>query len=315
MHPARSVIFFTTASGAGYGLLVWLAVVAIRDMLPAEPAFGATAFALAFALIVSGLLSSTFHLGHPERAWRALSQWRSSWLSREGVAAIVTFAPAGLFALGWVVFGETGGLWRISAVIAALSAMITVYCTAMIYGSLRPVPAWRTMWTAPVYLMLSVLTGALIANVLVHLWRYREAASALNAGVLVLLVVGLAVKLVYWRAIDGAAPTSTAETATGLGRFGIVRLIDAPHTETNYLMQEMGFAIARRHARKLRLIAIGAGFVFPFAVTVLAAYGVAPTLFVVLAAASGAVGIVIERWLFFAEARHTVTLYYGQTAI
>src|SRR5258705_3560661 len=86
MHPAYSVIFFTTASGAGYGLLFWVGLLAPLGLLPASPAFGFTALALALALITAGLLSSAAHLGRPERAWRAVSQWRSSLLSRDGVA-------------------------------------------------------------------------------------------------------------------------------------------------------------------------------------------------------------------------------------
>ena len=98
MHPAYSVILFTTASGAGYGLLVWLALGGMLGLVPAERWLGIVGFGLAFALITAGLLSSTAHLGRPERAWRAFSQWRSSWLSREGVMAVATYVPAGLLA-------------------------------------------------------------------------------------------------------------------------------------------------------------------------------------------------------------------------
>ena len=94
MPPARSrlsVIFFTTASGAGYGLLALVGVLAPLGLVPSDGRFGAAALGLAFVLITAGLLSSTLHLGHPERAWRAFSQWRSSWLSREGVLSVATF--------------------------------------------------------------------------------------------------------------------------------------------------------------------------------------------------------------------------------
>ena len=106
MHPAKSVIFFTTASGAGYGLLFWLGLYGSLGLLPAGTWFAVVGFGLALVLVTAGLISSTFHLGHPERAWRALSQWRSSWLSREGVAAIVTYVPAGLYGLAWLIVGS-----------------------------------------------------------------------------------------------------------------------------------------------------------------------------------------------------------------
>src|SRR5256885_16479292 len=105
MHPAYSVILFTTASGAGYGLLIWLAAAGAVNLVPRDPMPGFFGLGLAIALISVGLLSSTLHLGRPERAWRAMSQWRSSWLSREGVAAIVTYTPIAALGLAWV-FGE-----------------------------------------------------------------------------------------------------------------------------------------------------------------------------------------------------------------
>jgi hypothetical protein len=106
MNPAYSVILFTTASGAGYGLLALLGFVGFNHGPASSFIFGLVAIVIALGLITIGLLSSTFHLGHPERAWRAFSQWRSSWLSREGVAAVVTYGPAVLlFAQpGWISF-------------------------------------------------------------------------------------------------------------------------------------------------------------------------------------------------------------------
>src|SRR6188472_40678 len=105
MHPAYSVILFTTASGAGYGLLALLGLVGLNHGPASSFAFGATCMVIALGLIALGLLSSTFHLGRPERAWRAFSQWRSSWLSREGVFSVFTFLPTAIFGIGWVFFG------------------------------------------------------------------------------------------------------------------------------------------------------------------------------------------------------------------
>src|SRR5438045_9709795 len=109
MHPAFSVVFFTTATGAGYGLLALLGVLGGFQIIPPDFWLGFIGMGLALGLIAAGLLSSTGHLGRPERAWRAFSQWRSSWLSREGVASVITFIPAGLFGIGWVLLGRAGG--------------------------------------------------------------------------------------------------------------------------------------------------------------------------------------------------------------
>ncbi len=158
MHPSLSVILFTTASGAGYGLLALLGVLAPYGILPADRLFGLVALALALGAITAGLVSSAFHLGQRQRAWRAFSQWRSSWLSREGVAAVATYLPAGLFGIGWVFLGvvlEAAGL------LSALGAIGTVFCTAMIYRSLKPIPRWHNRWVVPNYLALALMSGTL----------------------------------------------------------------------------------------------------------------------------------------------------------
>lgn len=312
MHPAYSVIFFTTATGAGYGLLSLLGVLALFGSLPTAPGFAVTSLGVAYTLIIGGLLSSTFHLGHPERAWRALTQWRSSWLSREGILAIVTFVPTGLFSLGWVVHDDTGGIFAVAGAIGAFACGMTVYTTSMIYASLRTVRAWCDPWVTPVYLVLSLATGALLGSALSHAFGV---ATHLDLLALVELALAFAVKAGYWRSIDGSASESTPETATGLGELGQVRLLDPPHTGTNYLMSEMGYRIARKHAVKLRRITVLFLFILPFALTLAAMFstGLAAAVAAILALISGAVGVLVERWLFFAEAKHVVTLYYGAT--
>jgi DMSO reductase anchor subunit len=313
MHPAASVIVFTVASGAGYGLLSLLGLGGALGWLPPDRWFGAAAFTLALGAVTFGLLASTFHLGHPERAWRAVSQWRSSWLSREGLASLITYLPALVFAAAWVIGGRNGGAWGLFGLIAAAWAVITVYCTGMIYASLKPIQRWHNGYVTPVYLLLGLMTGALWLNALAHLFGLS------GTGLTLLAAGGLAiawpVKLLYWRFIDDSRSESTAETATGLGHLGKVRLLDAPHTEENYLLREMGFRIARKHAYRLRAFATILAFVLPFLLTAATIALVQPVAGVaaMLAAMSAILGVLIERWLFFAEAKHTVTLYYGSS--
>ncbi len=315
MNPSYSVIFFTTASGTGYGLLALLGVFATAGWLPADPWLGIVGIGAALALVTAGLLSSTFHLGHPERAWRGLTQWRSSWLSREGVVAVATYVPAGLFGIGWVFLGDTGGFWAACGLAATALAALTVGCTAMIYASLKPIPRWSNIWVLPVYLLMALAGGGVAATLLFAAfgsgphWTGWLAAGA--------LVAAWAAKFGYWGSIDGAAPRSTAESATGLGGIGKVRLFEPPHTGTNYLLQEMGFRVARKHAQKLRRLALLSGGAVPAAlcaITAISEPGWPGTLAAVLAATSFGVGIVVERWLFFAEAEHVVMLYYGAEA-
>lgn len=164
----------------------------------------------------------------------------------------------------------------------------------------------------PGYLALALMTGALWLNMLLQLFGAARPWAAELA--LVTIAVAAAVKLGYWRFIDTTRHPSTPESATGLGDLGRVRHLEGPHTEENYLLREMGFRIARRHARKLRGIASVGGFVIPallLAVCLLFAPGALTATAASAAAVLATVGTLIERWLFFAEARHVVTLYYG----
>ena len=313
MHPALSVIFFTTASGAGYGMLALLGLLGPAGVLPGDRWLGLLGFGLAFTAVVFGLLSSTLHLGRPERAWRALSQWRSSWLSREGVAAVLSFGPAGIFALGWVLFGETEGFWGAMGVATAAMAGITVFCTAMIYRSLKTIHQWHNGFVAPVYLLLGLMTGALWLTAIVDLLGLNH--PTLSSIAVAAVVLGWIAKAAYWRFIDSSRAISTPATATGL-RGGTIRVLDWPHTQENYLLQEMGFKVARKHAERLRRIAHLLGFALPLMLSLIAANtgGAVAATMAVLAALSTSIGILAERWLFFAEAKHTVTLYYGAQA-
>jgi sulfite dehydrogenase (quinone) subunit SoeC len=313
VHPAPSIIVFTTLSGAGYGLLFVLALGSLFGLIPAWPALGLAGMALALGLVSVGLLASTLHLGHPERAWRAVSQWRSSWLSREGVMALITYLPALIFAFGWTLLGTTSGIFAPFALLAAAGAGVTVWCTGMIYASLKPIRQWHHPLVAPIYLAFALMSGSLLALPLLAFAGAPHAWAAWLAALAILLAWSL--KTIWWRAVDRAQPVSTPESATGLGRLGLVGLLDPPHTETNYLLHEMAFRVGRRHARKLRRLCYASRFVaLGLSLLTLAGTGPLAGLAAALAAAAGLAGVAVERWLFFAEARHTVGLYYSRRA-
>ena len=311
MRPALSIVFFTVSSGAGFSLLALLGVGAPLRLLPTSASFGFVALALAFLLAAGGLVSSVFHLGRPERAWRALSQWRSSWLSREGVFSVLTFIPAAGFGVGWFFFGKTDGLVGLCAIAAAALSITTIYCTSMIYASLKPVHQWRNQWVVPNYFALGLMSGCLILDFLTRLWADRSSGVTLLG--LIVVLAAWWMKERYWRAIDTSSAASTVASATALGNRGRVRMFEAPHTEENYLLKEMGYRIARQHKNRLRRIARLAGFVLPglASFVVLLMSGMSGTILAGLGVASAALGLLVERWLFFAEAKHTVILYYG----
>jgi len=314
MHPALSVIIFTTASGAGYGLLIWYGLMSAFSGTPSDRVVALVVLPLALALVTAGLLSSTFHLGRPERAWRALSQWRTSWLSREGVCSFVTYAPAGLLTLAWIVSPAPGAIATAFGLVTACLSLATIYCTAMIYSSLKTVHQWCNPYVVPNYLALGLYSGALLLAATLHVLGHRSEGVDMIA-----VITGFAAligKVSYWRFIATTRHPSSPESATGLGHMGKVRLFEAPHTEENYLMREMGFTIARKHAERLRTISLLALFAAPLLLMLIAILvsGVAAAVAAVLAVLVAAIGVLVERWLFFAEARHVVTLFYGAKA-
>ncbi|MBU0860375.1 MAG: dimethyl sulfoxide reductase anchor subunit [Alphaproteobacteria bacterium] len=288
MHPAPSVILFTTFSGLGFGLLFWLGL-----GQPAPTGWVAFAFfALAYAMAVGGLLASTFHLGHPERAYLAVTQWRTSWLSREAIAAIATLLTGGVFALLRI--------WDISAAplgwLVSLGCLATVFTTAMIYTQMRTVPRWRHWTTPALFLALSLAGGAILAN--------RGSAA------LVLLALAAVLQLVAWITGDMRLQQSgtTLGTATGLGDIGRVRAFLPPHSGSNYLLREFVYVVGRRHALQLRAIGLILAFGVPIPL-IAAGLGHITALVAVLAHIAG---VLCLRWLFFAQAEHVVGLYYGK---
>ena len=322
MHPAPSIIFFTTLSGAGYGLLALLGLLGpVLGVTPADPGARAAAVLLAFGLTGGGLLCSTLHLQHPMRAWRGFSQWRSSWLSREAVLALATFLPALPFAWGWAVEGQAGGMWAGFGIAAALLAVATLFCTGMIYGSLRTVPAWWHPMTAPLYVLFGLATGSAWAFAALAPWSDGGSATVIGIAAICLLGVAWGVKVAQWMTLADAPPAATAASATGLeetaGRGGHVRPLIPPHTQETWLLREMAWQVGRKHARKLRLIAVLTGLAVPamlLATAMAQSGGLAFTLGLAGAAAAQ-LGVTIERWLFFAEAKHAVSLYYGADAV
>jgi len=300
MHPAYSIIIFTTLSGLGYGLAVMLGL----GFLDPSAVPTKIAYLAALALISIGLLASLLHLGNPQRAWRALSQWRSSWLSREGVMAIATFVPLTSNAALCLFLNRQDG---ILGLITVLGALITVYCTSMIYASLKTVESWHTRLTPLCFLLFSLAGGALLAA-----FFAGPRGLPLQLLALLLLLLALVAKMVWRTRARTLVPLSTPESATGLGGIGKVRLLERPHALDNYLTREMGFRVARKHAEKLWAIAFVSGILLPVLalLTAMAVGGVLGLCLMVIAVLTHLVGLFVERWLFFAEAKHAVMNYY-----
>lgn len=306
MHPAFSVIVFTTLSGTGCGTLALLGLHALTTPWAMRAETALPAIGAGLLLVTIGLLSSLAHLGQPLRAWRAFSQWRSSWLSREGLAAVAMFGPAAW--LAWAI-GRGAGI-AVPGALLFVAAIATTVCTAMIYASLPPIAAWRDKAVVPNYLLLALLGGCLLFATVAVL-AGRSVARMPLYFTLALAVIAVFVKLGYWRRIDRLALPG-ADAAIGLPGIGQVKSFERPHTEANYLLKEMGFVLARRHAAKLRAIALFGTFALPCSLMALGHFAPAAALAaMLLALLSFQLGALVERWLFFAQARHTIAIYYG----
>ena len=289
MHPSPSVIIFTALSGLGFGLLVFLGL----KMPDVTGVLAFIFFVIGFGLAVGGLISSTFHLGRPERSLKAFKQWRSSWLSREAIAAVFTLSVMAVYAIGRIFFDYD---IRILGVVGAIMSIVTVFTTSMIYAQLKSIPRWNTKLTPAYFLSLSLAGGALLAG-------------QITFCLLLLLISGI-IQLLVWIKGDRALALSgtTIESGTGLGAIGRVRAFEPPHTGTNYLLKEFVHIVGRKHSAKLRIIALILMIGTPILLLSLSFSHFLAALSVI----SHISGLFISRWLFFAEAEHVVGLYYGK---
>ena len=308
MHPAFSVIFFTVASGAGFGLF---SLLYIADVFNLGGGFNReqliTGGLMAMALIVFGLVSSTFHLANPKNAWRAFNRFRTSWLSREGVFAVI-FMPLAMAYLACIWF-DAPAVFRISiGFLAAVLAWITVFSTGMIYACLKTIRQWHTPLVPANYLALGYASGSLLL-LLGAVVAGLDTIPYLAMSALIVSVAAV-LKAIYYFWLGSPSMSPTINTATGFTRAG-VKLLDTGHTHGTFLTQEFGFQLARERAGLLRILVFVVGFGVPGLMLISifnqpeSVWAAAVALFAIM------LGTAIERWLFFAEARHVVNLYHG----
>ena len=308
MHPALSVIFFTVASGAGFGLF---SLLYIADVFKLGGGFNREQLLIgglmAMALIVFGLLSSTLHLANPKNAWRAFNRFRTSWLSREGVFAVL-FMPLALAYLICIWF-DAPAILRISiGFVAAVLAWITVFSTGMIYACLKTIRQWHTPLVPANYLAMGYASGSLLLLLGAVIARLDTVPYIAMSALIV--SVAAVLKAIYYFWIGSPSLSPTINTATGLTRAG-VKLLDTGHTHGTFLTQEFGFQLARQKAGILRIVVFVVGFGVP-GLMLTAIFQQPRSLWAAgVALVAIMLGASVERWLFFAEARHVVNLYHG----
>ena len=306
MHPALSVIFFTVTAGAGYGVLFLLGISRLTGLTPgASPDQVTLMGVVGLVLVTAGLLSSTFHLANPKNAWRSFVRFRTSWLSREAVFAVL-FYPVCLIWLACDFFMGNTTTTKFLGLLTAFLCIVILICTGMIYASLKTIRQWHTALTPVNFVLLGLLLGALILG-------FMLASQGLSTATLMSVALGVVVlaalaKIVYFYWI-GQPAGPTINTALGFTR-ATVRLLDVGNSSDTFHNKEFGYQVDKVKLIWLRTISMILMALLPL-LLISGVFGEVGSSTLLLAALCAYAGVFVERWLFFAEARHVVNLYHG----
>lgn len=298
MHPAFSVLFFTVTAGFGYGFMFCLLLAQASGYSALHTDQFVQCLAVAFGLITLGLLSSTLHLANPKNAWRSLLRVRTSWLSREGVLAILAYPL--LAAAGWALYSNQASslVWFLVG-FSCLWIIALVYSTAMIYASLKTIPQWNNRLVPAAFLLLALISGVLCLGLVLQ-WHN----SSFTFFAILLLAAGLSLKYCYFRLVGRPTRTSI-NSATSFSQ-AKVTLFDAGHSSSNFIQREFVYEVGPQTLRLARRAVYGLVFIIPAAALLVEGGLVAGWLALV----SAFIGLLLERWLFFVEAKHVVRHYY-----
>jgi sulfite dehydrogenase (quinone) subunit SoeC len=326
MHPAFSVIFLTTLIGAGQGLFLALYTVelySLFDLLPRQAgrAFYVPGSALALGLLALGLVASFFHLGRPERGWRAIARWRTSWLSREVIvlpAFVGAVAVYGLaHGLGWQAPRLALGAELVITPSVAIGAVATALafalflCTGMIYACIKFLQEWASALTVINYLMLGTASGFTLATAFAG-YAAPDLVAFLGGWAAVLTGIALIIRAASLARNARLKPKSTIQTAIGVKHPRIVQATQG-FMGGSFNTREFFHGRTRAFLRSVKWVFLVLAFPLPVALLGAgAATGAAALL--ALAFAVQYAGLLAERWFFFAQANHPQNLYYQAIA-
>lgn len=304
MHPAFSVLFFTVTSGFGYGFMLCLLAARLSGFIEFDKGDFLLDSSVAAALFTVGLLSSTFHLANPKNAWRSFARFRTSWLSREGVLAVLGYPLIALYLL--TVWFESEGLWVTAVALLAMILIIAIlFCTAMIYASLKTIPQWYTRIVPAAFLIFSLSSGLLCLGIASG-WQI----AGLRYLAVAALIASLMIKLLYFKHL-GKPTRSSINTATSFSQ-AKVTLFDAGHSSKNFLQREFIYEVGPKTLRLARIVSLLLAFIIPALLLTLASSSIISVGAGWIAAGGLYLGLLLERWLFFVEAKHVVRHYYGE---
>lgn len=326
MHPAFSVIFLTTLIGAAQGLFMALVtgqVYSLANLLAPQDSvrFYATGSALVLILLVLGLIASFFHLGRPERAWRAATQWRTSWLSREVIVLPAFMGLVFLYALvhymGWTQpLFVVKGLLAVDASlifgsVGSIVAVVLFVCTAMIYASVRFLQEWHTPLTVYNYLLFGLASGFTLAAAF-SAWSGVGLVAFFGTWAVIFTVLAAITR--GWSMVRNAHIThkSTLRSAIGI-RHNVIRQRSMGFMGGSFNTREFFHGRSNATLAAVRMVFLLGVFVAPLVLLGLS-YGLESPYLPMLAFAAQYLGLLAERWYFFADAQHPQNLYYQSIA-
>ena len=321
MRPALSVILLTTLIGVGQGLFAGLYTVQVFERIgliqgPTGPLFYPVGSAFALAFLAAGLGASFFHLGRPERAWRAVAMWRTSWLSREVIVLPAFMACVFLYGvghyLGWA-RSAPGGVdaTLIVGAIGMALCLLLFLCTGMIYACLKFLQEWHTPLTVINYLLFGSASGLMLAAAyaafvepgLVRFFAGWAAVFTLAA------LVGRGASLIRNARLK---PRSTLQSAIGVKHPRIVQASQG-FLGGSFNTREFFHGASSAVMRSVKWLFLAAVFPVPLALLATGSIGGAPGWLAAAFLVQYA-GLLLERWFFFAQANHPQNLYYQRVS-
>ena len=311
MRPQFSIIFFTTLAGMAQGLLFFLALINLEAPVLSATFLINLALPVSFILLTLGLIASFFHLGHPERAWRAAMMWRTSWLSREVIALPVVMLATALTFL--YIKSGIAPTWLWAAVM--MSTLALWICTAKIYQCIRFIQEWSHPSTLSNFILLGLSSGGLLLEFLLLVWNEPNTPigiSLISVVNFIVLFLALNLKLWMWRRNQKLKPKSNLASATGI-KGSNIRQTSMGFMGGSFNTREFFHHQTDRVINNIRKITLLMVYVVPM---ILLAFNInSPSVSqITLALAIHYVGLLAERWMFFAEANHPQNLYYQRVS-
>ena len=311
MRPQFSIIFFTTLAGMAQGLLFFIALLNIEAPVLSAPFLLMLALPVSFILLTLGLVASFFHLGHPERAWRAAMMWRTSWLSREVIAL-----PAVMLMTAMTFFFVASGMvpawiWAI----LLISILALWICTAKIYQCIRFIQEWSHPSTLSNFILLGLTSGGLLLEFLLMLWNDPDipfGISLISGLNFILLFIALNLKLWIWDRNQKLKPKSNLASATGI-KGSNIRQTSMGFMGGSFNTREFFHHQTDRVISNIRKIILLMAYIGPM---ILLAFSMnLPNIAqIAIALLMHYIGLLAERWMFFAEANHPQNLYYQRVS-